>query len=395
MKVIFKHVIKLAIVFAMIMCWVLSIGYANELKIIDKSLNIYFQDNSYTVDTIYNMQSAVNEKEDSISFIGWSEKENVIVTNANFNRSEELNLLSVCGSTGLIVKGQILFADDTLGCLLDENSAYKLFGSTDVIGNKLILNEKEYTIRGIHQGVEDTMVIVADKDSKEIVNGITIDTNDASRTEIDEFINQYGFPTMSVNNNIYYYIANFFTALLPMIILMIVIITFIKEIFINRDKPILSIIYLSILAVFIFVFFKISNYSISIPLDILPNKWSDFDYWGQLIKEYMEKFKYLLYMKKYSMDIFYMSYMWKAIGFGIVSIILFFISKRFIKVNNSEQLLVWILISFAMVFVVLVRLYYKEYYGLNSIKIWIMIPYYCVFKFLVNKNNTFKVRSTF
>ena len=37
---------------------------------------------------------------------------------------------------------------------------------------------------------------------------------------------------------------------------------------------------------------------------MIPNKWSDFDFWSKMAKEYKEKFEYVLYMKKYGVDIY-------------------------------------------------------------------------------------------
>ena len=42
MKRVFSHVIKIALVLAMIICWVLSIGYTNRLTSVKNTFNIYF-----------------------------------------------------------------------------------------------------------------------------------------------------------------------------------------------------------------------------------------------------------------------------------------------------------------------------------------------------------------
>ena len=47
MKRVFSHVIKIALVLAMIICWVLSIGYTNRLVSVKNTFNIYFDEEEY------------------------------------------------------------------------------------------------------------------------------------------------------------------------------------------------------------------------------------------------------------------------------------------------------------------------------------------------------------
>ena len=56
MKRIFSHVIKIALVLAMIICWVLSIGYTNRLTSVKNTFNIYFDKEEYLPADIYKMQ---------------------------------------------------------------------------------------------------------------------------------------------------------------------------------------------------------------------------------------------------------------------------------------------------------------------------------------------------
>ncbi|MFR5403889.1 MAG: hypothetical protein ACLTGX_12430 [Clostridium sp.] len=77
---------------------------------------------------------------------------------------------------------------------------------------------------------------------------------------------------------------------------------------------------------FVFIFFKVTNIKISIPLDMIPNKWSDFDFWSKMGKEYKEKIEYVLYMKKYGVDIYNIENLLKSALYSIFTIILFVIN---------------------------------------------------------------------
>ena len=67
---------------------------------------------------------------------------------------------------------------------------------------------------------------------------------------------------------------------------------------------------------------------------MIPNKWSDFDFWSKMGKEYKEKIEYVLYMKKYGVDIYNIENLLKSALYSIFTIILFVINLRVIKINE-------------------------------------------------------------
>ena len=102
---------------------------------------------------------------------------------------------------------------------------------------------------------------------------------------------------MAISGNIYHILAKFISMVFPIIALVLILIKVIAHFLNARDKPILKIIYISMAILSIFIFFKVTKLNISIPLDMIPNKWSDFDFWSKMWKENIEKFEYVLYMK--------------------------------------------------------------------------------------------------
>ena len=50
-----KHIVKITFIFALIMCWGMSLGYANNIKNEKKSLNFYFENENYNTDLIKNI----------------------------------------------------------------------------------------------------------------------------------------------------------------------------------------------------------------------------------------------------------------------------------------------------------------------------------------------------
>ena len=77
MKRIFSHVIKIALVLAMIICWVLSIGYTNRLTSV-KILLIYILIKKNIFLLIFINAARRKDKDNPLAFTGWYEKKSKV-----------------------------------------------------------------------------------------------------------------------------------------------------------------------------------------------------------------------------------------------------------------------------------------------------------------------------
>ena len=381
MKRVFSHIIKIVLVLAMIICWLLSIGYTNRLASVKNTFNIYFDEEEYVPADIYKMQQEEKDKDNSLAFTGWYEKEKQSVLNNNLNRTIESNIMFICGNSYLIAEGPILFEDDIKGCLIDEETAYKLFGSYDVIGNTIIYDNREFIIRGIHRTMEDTIIMQAEIDSKDKIQGLLIDISNDGIEKVKHISERYGIKEYGVNSAVYYNLGKMCTSLLPLIILLIIICSALKKGIEIKDRPVLFIFSIIMIVVWITIFFSITKYKISIPVDILPSKWSDFDYWKKFFQECMDKIKYVIYMKKYMIDIYVISYLSKIALCTIITITLFFVNKRNIKIDSMKELFIAILALFIITFMAICILKESIFINNSSAVIWLICPYYLLYRY--------------
>ena len=51
-----KHIVKIILIFALIMCWGISLGYANNIASENKALNFYFENENYNTELIENIK---------------------------------------------------------------------------------------------------------------------------------------------------------------------------------------------------------------------------------------------------------------------------------------------------------------------------------------------------
>ena len=136
MKSLIKHIIIFGLVIITIMCFILSINYTFNLKKEKHTINIYFDDDNMSLSNIKSIRKEEEKKENPLIFTAWKQENKQNIENEELNRSIEVTSILVNGDSSLIVNGTILFEDDKEGCLIDKDTAYKLFGDTNIIGKK-------------------------------------------------------------------------------------------------------------------------------------------------------------------------------------------------------------------------------------------------------------------
>ena len=368
-----KHIVRIIIVFALIMCWGISLGYANNIGSENKTLNFYFENENYNTELI----KTIKEAEPELAVVGWAEESLQSANNLDLGKiASDLDVLIIKGSSNLLVKGSNLFADDLEGCLIDNDTSYKLFGCSNCVGREIVYNDRNLIVRGILKGSKANIMIQATEDSSQVLDGLTIDGTGLTLNKIEDFKMKFGINEMAISGNIYYIIAKFIALIFPIITLVLILIKIITSLFKSRNKPVLVSLYILMAIASVFIFFKITNIKISIPLDMIPNKWSDFDFWSKMGKEYKEKFEYVLYMKKYGVDIYNIENLLKSVLYSIFTIILFVINLRIIKVNNIKTLIINNGVSIICSFVAILMIWDKYNFDVNITMIWLIYPLY-------------------
>lgn len=368
-----KHIVRIILMFALIMCWGISLGYANNIESNNKTLNFYFENDKYNLELV----NSIKESEKELAVVGWAEESLQSATNLDLGKSaSELNVLAIKGSSNLLVEGSNLFADDLEGCLIDNDTSYKLFGSSNCIGREIVYNDRTLVVRGILKGSKSNMIIQIPDDSMKALDGLTIDGTDFTLNKIEDFKMRFGISELAINGNVYYMLAKFISMIFPIIALVLILIKVISSLFKSRNKPVLVGIYIIMALTFVFIFFKVTNIKISIPLDMIPNKWSDFDFWSKMGKEYKEKIEYVLYMKKYGVDIYNIENLLKSALYSIFTIILFVINLRVIKINDIKQLIINNGVLVVSSFVAVLIIWAKYKFDVNVAMIWLIYPLY-------------------
>lgn len=93
--------------------------------------------------------------EEEISFVtAWSQEKNVMITEEGLGRRAKVALIKVRGAMQDVLPASLRFGafctpEDEKGCVLDEETAYQLFGTAQALGNQVWVEGKPFTIRGV------------------------------------------------------------------------------------------------------------------------------------------------------------------------------------------------------------------------------------------------------
>lgn len=389
-----KHIINFLLLALMIMCIGFSSGFLNKSKDNKEAANIYLTENSMNMSQINEMHIKEEREDKKLPFTAWRQIDNQSIDFEYLGKKAEADVIEICGNSDLIVKGPILFLDNEEGCLIDKKTAYTLFGSTNAKGQVVKYGDRDLTVIGIHEGLDNTIIVQALKGSKEYsdnnaeknvnddVTGIAIGVKENVDRSVKAFTDRYGVMATSVSNRIYYNIAFWISLILPLIIISSVVFKLIKRIRKLKRKPVLFLIYTLITVVVLAIFIKILDLELKIPYDLIPNKWSDFGYWSDLYKKYSTDFKEVMYMKKYNFDIPSIEASIKSIFFSIVALLLFMRCKNTIKVNNLNKSVISILFMLVTSFTTILILHYKFSLEVSGLIIWGLYPFYYLATYL-------------
>lgn len=338
---------------------------------------IYYLNDTYSLNTVQEMRKNDSELENYLPFTAVGNMDQQTFSNDDLGKSLTCTLTYIDGnSENLCTSDGELLEDDLTGCMLSTQAAWELFGESHIAGGHVTYNDKTYTVRGVY---DDTNAIVilpaasifaqkkttapnqdqipADTDadtgnsddtmntSREVVfNKIVIKPgteigDSATRTEyLQAFENRW-----SLNNNktdclIYQRLAAFFMFLLPVLMLLVPLIAGIRWIIINRYRPFWLITALIGLIIFIVAFFTIFQVKPSIPADLIPNTWSDFDFWSEKIKTLKNSIQHILFMDKSEVELGYFKPLTAMAGYSIAAIILFFVIQKWFKPSRLKAL---------------------------------------------------------
>ncbi len=296
-----KKIYKLLIMLLGVLFWISAIFNQKRIADFHGSVSVRFSDSAVTKEQIENaLESMLSRKDADIPKVTlWQREEKTPVTNVGMGKSLNVDWITVAGDMskvypGPVIQGGYLSGKDYGGCVIDKNSAYRLFGSENVIGLKLQHQDKDYIIRGILESADSNVMIVqADghgfQRNNKMYHCMELEFTDHQNAlaAAKNFVLTYGLgkPSAYINGYQYQKLAELLIHVPIWLYALWIIRLLVRKVHSWRSSLILTLTgYLTVLA-FIMILIKLAALQLYFPGSLIPNKWSDFDFWTVKWKE--------------------------------------------------------------------------------------------------------------
>lgn len=216
---------------------------------------------------------------------------------------------------------------DREGCVIDIDTAEKLFGTKKAEGRSLIMNEKKYQVRQVLPWKQ--RMILSRPQNKEILCSRVFFKGSGVLGEktSDQFLMAYGLSGTALDTGFLKGAAGFFLMLFPAAVFLFLFKKAYREAKKYKGKEAGFWIWRG--ACFILVAFVLGFLwnKIEIPKDWIPSVWSDFQFWQDKFKEAGENFRMFLMMPKTVLQAENISSCIRTVFFSVSALIFSFMMK--------------------------------------------------------------------
>ena len=242
----------------------------------------------------------------------WTQLTQAEIRNDTLGHLERLRLILFEGDMKTtapmsLEMGSYVYSDDKSGCVIDKNSAYRLFGTEAAVGNTLVYQNKYYYVRGVIKTIVPMLVLPGNAET--VYNNLEFYYQGRNREQgealTEEFLLQNGLMQDCVILDGYFYgkILHTILALPIWILYAVVSILIIRFLWKKCRKlalfPLIlycSIGFIGILGYGI-ILYQLTGNPVYIPEKFIPTKFSDFEYFsrqGKRLKEQLQQLRYLM-----------------------------------------------------------------------------------------------------
>lgn len=331
---------RLALPLAFVCCCFFSLHTADLLKAGAEEFSLYLEDSWPDIQEAQAMLEREREEKQPLSFVLWGQGSGTL-SNPGLSRSSSVQKISLCGSSGLLYpQSTLLMPADVDGCLIDRETAQALFGSSSPLGSRVELDGNSYVIRGIVEGNTPQIVVQGRPKSEDRLSRVTlqIPAGMDSTAAIGAFQNRHGLSGKWLPMGFWEQAAGFFAHLAPVLGLLSAIFALIKTALSLTSRPVLFLACVLLAGTQWFLLLWMSGFSLAFPQELIPGKWSDFDFWGKLWQEKSQELLLQFTTPKGAPELLLFQQSLTACGFGLLAVLLFPLSLPRLKVGNLRSL---------------------------------------------------------
>lgn len=239
-------------------------------------------------------ETAGTEREDQGGSVypeltAWSLAEEVKVQNLELGRDKKADCLSVYGLMELascreLEQGTYGYRTDREGCVISKGLAMDLFGAVEVTGKRVVCRDRPYIVRGVTDDPDCVILIPAKKEEGMRCLLMDYGKGASAKTKAEGFLYRYGMKRgyVCVDGSLFFAAAGM-ASLLPLWASALWLCQkTVKPDLGVRDRMCSGGAGILLLAAGIFLIWRLG---FGIPGDIIPTRWSDFDFWTRKFGE--------------------------------------------------------------------------------------------------------------
>lgn len=294
------------------------------------------------------------QSDEPLQFVNWHQESGGRVSYKELNRMETVEIMAVYGRTDLIFPDcKAMDIENKTGCLISKGLAFRLFGGTDVVGNILEYNSREYEVIDIIDSDIPLFVYeLWEEDSSIVLDRVTVLCIQNSPKQTKAAYDKVAGMWSLVDYQMLFYDIKIVYFIVPWILgvgLLLSIRRYKKaarKAVVNRKNRLLDhgikyylkknkewLIWEMILLLILFCMILFTVIQIKVPLDMIPDKWSNFEFWSEFYRNKQEDMLLMRSMKRGVVDLGYIIGFYRASIVGVISIIEVVVFTKMMKKN--------------------------------------------------------------
>lgn len=277
--------------------WVVSLVNGEKALSYEADVQVRYQGDGAPAEIVKKMRSDGGVPAETAA---WNVEYRVEAVNPSLSFKQEVTCILVEGDKSQVVKDRLVaggygYADDEEGCVVSSKTAWKLFGSTSVVGQWITVKGKRYIIRGVTADTTAMVILSSGQVKPDFFKNVSFsyERRGSHAGETEALLVRYGFPRGEVMVD-----GSFFGAavrlcrILPLSALLLIVWLLLGAVLGKKENPclqksvfdrwdrsrlLLSAARASAAAAVVILIVR----EVRIPEDLLPTRWSDFDFYVQ------------------------------------------------------------------------------------------------------------------
>lgn len=233
------------------------------------------------------MQEAVLS--DSMGFCFWGEADTAYLSCNTTSGVAEVKQFLISGNPKLLGAGALTWQE---GCLLDQKTAQSLFGTNDCHAQTILLGSRQYSVLGTLPAVQPAILRAAETADGAVLNRCVLASPAENGKETaSQFMIRWGLQGSTIDFYALWVVTFNMLLILPTFLLLHFAVYGIRKVRISAYPVRMK--YLLLLIALLGMLFGVWKQIIILP-DMIPDRWSDFSFWGRWWDDQWKNFQMVL-----------------------------------------------------------------------------------------------------